>query len=463
MVKWLKEIVFYGGSTLKERMRKLAIVLLAPMMFISMIGITPASANDDKIGIRVDAAILVDADTGKILYEENADAPLGIASMTKMMAEYLLFEAIEEGKLKWDDEYIVNNRVHQISQDRLLSNVPLRENEPYTMRELYEAVAIYSANAATVGIAEKIAGTEAEFLKLMNKKAEELGLEDYKFVNSTGLNNSHLKGMHIEGTGEDDENVMPARSVARLAYNLLHDYPEVLETSKINTKMFREGTDDEIKMDNWNFMLPGFVYEYEGVDGLKTGTTEFAGQTFTGTAVRDGKRLIAVVMNAVDKDGESTYEARFSATRALFDYGFGQFSDEELVPSNYTFEEQETIEVTKGKDSQVGIAVKDPISMVIKTREKDAYTPQLVLDESLLEDGMLQAPVEKGTVVGHVKMIHEEDKDYGYLYDQQHAGEVVVTEDVKKAGWFKLSMRATGAFFVNVWDGATGFIKGLFS
>ena len=200
------------------------------------------------------------------------------------MTEYILFEAIESGKITWDQEYKVNDYTYKISQDRRLSNVPLRADGTYTIRELYEATAIYSANAATIAIAETIAGTETEFLTLMNEKAEELGLKDYKFVNTTGLNNADLQGMHPKGTGPEDENIMPAKSVAKLAYHLLKDFPEVLDTTSINTKIFREGTEDAIKMDNWNFMLPGFVYEYPGVDGLKTGTTNFAGYCFTGTA-----------------------------------------------------------------------------------------------------------------------------------------------------------------------------------
>ena len=117
--------------------------------------------------------------------KRNADTPLGIASMSKMMTEYILFEAIEEGKISWDQEYKVNEYTYAISQDRRLSNVPLRRDGTYTIRELYEALAIYSANAATIAIAETIAGTETEFVKLMESKAKELGLVDYKFVNST--------------------------------------------------------------------------------------------------------------------------------------------------------------------------------------------------------------------------------------------------------------------------------------
>nr|WP_255457477.1 serine hydrolase [Sporosarcina sp. JAI121] len=424
-------------------------------------GTVPAHAAS-TLGINVDGAILIDAESGKILYEENADKSLGIASMTKMMTEYILFEAIKEGTISWDQEYKVNDYTYAVSQDRRLSNVPLRKDGTYTIRELYEAVAIYSANAATIAIAETIAGTETEFLKLMNAKAEELGLKDYKFVNSTGLNNMDLQGMHPQGTGEKDENVMPAKSVAKLAYQLLKDYPEVLDTTKINSKIFREGTSDAIKMDNWNFMLPGFVYEYEGVDGLKTGTTDFAGHCFTGTATRDGKRVIAVVMKAVDAKGVGSYKARFDATRALFDYGFGQFSEVEFVPAGYQFKDTKTLDVVKGKAKTVAVEVKEPIRMMVKTSEKDLFVPELVIDESKMKDGALQAPVKKGTVVGHVNLVKTEGTDYGFIDSENPGAEVVTKGAVEKAGWFALTMSAIGDFFVSIWNSAIGFVKGLF-
>jgi len=437
-------------------------MIVISMLFIMTIGTAPVSANSE-LGIHVDAAILIDADSGKILYEENADKSLGIASMTKMMTEYILFEAIEDGTVTWDQEYKVNEYTHAISQDGRLSNVPLRADGTYTIRELYEALAIYSANAATIAIAETIAGTETEFLKLMDAKAEELGLTDYNFVNSTGLNNGDLQGMHPKGTGPKDENVMPAKSVAKLAYDLLKDYPEVLDETKVKTKIFREGTPDATKMDNWNFMLPGFVYEYEGVDGLKTGTTDFAGHSFTGTAKRDGVRVIAVVMNAVNAEGVGSYKARFDATRSLFDHGFNQFSEVEFVPAGHKFDKQKTIDVDKGKKNSVAIAVKEPVRMLVKSSEKDLYKPELVLDESKLKDGVVEAPIKKDTVVGHVNLVRTEGIDHGYIDGNHQAVEVVSTETVEKAGWFSLSMRAVGDFFVSIWNSATGFVKGLFS
>lgn len=434
-------------------------LLMIPILLIStFVTATPsASAAESDLGINVDAAILIDADTGKILYEQNADTSLGIASMTKMMSEYILLDAIKEGTITWDQQYHVTDYTYKMSQDRALSNVPLRADGSYSIQELYEAMAIYSANAATVGIAETIAGSEKEFVKLMNEKAEEIGLEGYSFVNSTGLNNSDLFGMHPEGTGAESENVMPARSVAKLAYHLLKDHPEVLETSSIPRKTFRAGTDDEIKMDNWNWMLPGLVSAYEGVDGLKTGSTLLAGQCFTGTAERNGTRLIAVVMNAKDSNGDSVRTARFDAAAKLFDHGFTQFTKQEIVPENFVFEGKETIPVTKGKEDSVEIAVKEPISLIVKTSEKDLYVPKIELDKKSLE-----AEVEKDTVVGKVVIEKSEGEDYGFIDGKSFSPDVVTTSSVERAGFVSLFFQGIGSFFGNVWDGITGFVGGLF-
>jgi len=430
-------------------------LLLIPVLLFSVLAGIPAKANaETDLGLHVDAAILIDADSGKILYEQNADTSLGIASMTKMMTEYLLLDAIDAGTVKWDQEYHVTDYTYKMSQNRALSNVPLRRDGSYTIRELYEAMAIYSANAATVAIAETIAGTETEFLKLMNKKAEELGLKGYKFVNSTGLNNADLFGMQPAGTGTNDENVMPAKSVAKLAYHLLKDHPDVLKTSKIAKKTFREGTDDKIDMSNWNFMLPGLIFQYEGVDGLKTGTTDFAGHCFTGTAERNGTRLISVVMKAV---GEDPKKARFDETAKLFNYGFSQFSKQEIIPANYKFKNQETVKVTKGKENKVTIAVKEPVTFMVKSSEKDLYQPKLVLDKKSVE-----AEVKKDTVVGKVVIERSEGTDYGFIDGKDLKADVVTTEAVERAGGISLFFQGIGSFFGNLWSGITDFVGGLF-
>jgi serine-type D-Ala-D-Ala carboxypeptidase (penicillin-binding protein 5/6) len=438
--------------------KKYIAILLAFIMIIGIIQPSSFVKAEAQLNINADAAILVEASSGRVLYEKNADTVLGIASMTKMMTEYLLLEAIKEGRVKWEQEYAVSEYVWQVSQDRSLSNVPLRRDGRYNLRELYEAMVIYSANGATIAIAEVIAGSETNFVKMMNDKAAQLGLEDYKFVNSSGLNNVDLKGGHPEGTGPEEENVMSARATVKLAYNLIKSFPEVLETASITKKTFREGTDDQIKMDNWNWMLPSLVFGYEGVDGLKTGTTDFAGYCFTGTASRDGKRFITVVMNAKNANGQGNYKARFDETRKMFDYAFSNYANEEILPAKTTIKGNSFLPVIKGKMDKVKLYTKDSIEMIILNGEKDQYQPVVVLDKKKLNKaGELTAPVKKGEVVGYVTIEKKGDKKVSFLSNESKDAlkvDLIAAENVEKSNWFVLMMRAIGGFFGDLWRSA---------
>lgn len=412
---------------------------------------TPSQVQAEEIpNINADAAILIDADSGKILYAKNADKLLGIASMTKMMVEYLLLEAIKEKKVSWDQEYKVSDYVYKISQDKNFSNVPLRLGQKYNIRELYEAMAIYSANAATLGIAETIAGSEENFVKLMNKKAKELGLNG-KFVNATGLSNKDLRGLLPKISQPNGENVMTARSTAKLAYRLIKDYPEVLKTASIPKKKFRGGTDDEIMMENWNWMLPTLIFAYKGMDGLKTGTTDFAGYCFTGTAKRGNIRLISVVMNAKDPNGKGSHNARFTETKKLLDYGFHQFSREKIYPAKLQLKGHEKIKVENGKDKEVSIYTKKPFYDLVKKGGSKRYTASFTADTSKIgKNGALKAPVKKGEIVGYLTFHSEGSNHLGYLSkeEEKYARVPVVTaKAVDKANWFILSLRSIGNFF----------------
>ena len=418
---------------------------------------------EDALTVNAEAAIIVEADTGKIIYEKNAETALGIASMTKMMTEYLLLEAVNEGKVDWEQQYTIPVPLSNLSHERGLSNVPLRAEAQYTVKELYEAMAIYSANAATMAIANIIAGSESNFIKMMNDKAEELGLESYKFVNSTGLNNRDLGELRPEGTGAEEENVMSAKDTAKLAYHLLNEYPEVLETSSIPKMTFDEGTEDAVDMQNWNWMLPGLVYEYEGMDGLKTGTTDLAGYCFTGTAERNGTRYITVVMDAQPNEGENPYHARFAQTANMMNYAFTNFTTEEIFPANYEVKGNKVLPVEKGKEKEVAIHTKEPLKMVVRNGENE-FEPKLVLDKKKLnEDQQLTAPIKDEEQVGYLTI--EGGDDLGYITEKAAANgqvPVVTAEAVEKANWFTLSMRAVGGFFSDIWGGITSTVKGWF-
>ncbi|PKR82526.1 serine hydrolase [Heyndrickxia camelliae] len=426
-----------------------------------------AFAADDVLDVHANGAIAIEASTGKVLYAKNADTALGIASMSKMMTEYILLESIKEGKVKWDQEYTPSDYVVKISHNTSLSNVPLRKDMKYKIIDLYHAMAIYSANAATIAIAETIAGSETNFVKMMNEKAKELGLKDYKFVNCTGLNNSDLQGMYPKKFGgPTDENVMSARAAAKLAFHLVNDYPEMLKTSSIPKMVFHAGPGEDINMQNWNWMLPTLVYgsKDNGVDGLKTGTTDFAGSCFTGTAMRNGMRVITVVLNATDSKGKSTKSSRFDETKKLMDYAFSNFTVKEVYPKNYQITKHKTLPVLKGKEKSVKLETKEPLRLVVQNGEDKAYNPVLELNKKKLDkDGNLLAPVKKNEVVGKLVAEYKGSKDYGYLYGQKSASvDVVTANNVDKANWFVLMMRGIGHFFANIWGGVTSTVKGWF-
>jgi serine-type D-Ala-D-Ala carboxypeptidase (penicillin-binding protein 5/6) len=440
--------------------KKIALWITVLFMFVSasfsLLPNRTSAAENDSLGLNAEAAILVDAETGAILYEKNADVVLGVASMSKMMTEYLVLEAIKDGSISWDQKVMISEYIHNLSSPNMgLSNVGLTQGEQYTVKELYEAMAIFSANAATSALAEVVGGTEKGFVELMNKKAEELKLGEYKFVNSSGLNNSDLLGNHPAGN-PDDENVMSAKATARLAYHLLNDFPEVIDTASKPVLKFRDGRDYK----NFNYMLPGLVFEYPGVDGLKTGSTDFAGFGFTATAKKGDNRFITVVMKTSSK------EERFTETRKLLDYAFSNYTKEEIVAKGTEIKGHKTLSVTKGKEDSVQIESADSIELAIKKGEEKNFEPVLKLDNKKLNDeGELTAPIKKGDKVGTLTVQPKEGEPVEFLTEdgvKSVTVDVIASEDVEKANWFVLSMRAVGGFFADIWGSVSSTVKGWF-
>ncbi|OAS84249.1 D-alanyl-D-alanine carboxypeptidase family protein [Metabacillus sp. KUDC1714] len=445
------------------RFKQLIAILFAFTFVISAFApYSIVSAAEEPISVNAGSAIIIEETTGTILYGKNIDEKLPVASMAKVMTEYLVLEAIEDKKIKWDQKYTPSEYVYKISQNTSLSNVPLRQDGSYSVQELYEAMAIYSANGAAIALAEIIAGSESAFVKTMNEKAKELGLTNYEFVNATGLENEDLQGMHPEGTSADAENQLSARDMALLSQKLIQDFPKVLETASTPKKVFREGTDDRTNMPNWNWMLPGLVYEYEGVDGLKTGSTNNAGSCFTATAVRNGMRVISVVMNA---EGKSLHESRFVETKKMLNYAFNNFSVKEVFPANYQIKNQSSIPVVKGKEDNVSIQTKDALTLVVKNGEEKAYKPAFKIDESqLTKKGELTAPVKKDQKVGTMVVNYDGTGSALGFIEKNKTPQVdlITKEAVDKANWFVLSMRGIGGFFSGLWGTVTDTVKGWF-
>jgi len=419
---------------------------------LALLFVTPstpyASAASAGINLNVKSAIMVEASTGKILFKMNESEALPPASMTKMMTELLVLEAIKNGTKKWDDKVKTSEYGHFMGRYGG-SRVYLGMGEERTIKELYEAMAIYSANDATVMLAETLAGTEENFVKMMNQKAQELGMQGTHFVTSSGFPAEELGEFSPSDTSE---HVMSAKDAAILAREIITKFPEALQISSIPKKWFREGESGQVKMDNWNWMLPELVYGYEGVDGLKTGHTDAAGYCFTGTAERNGIRLITVVM------GAGSEAERFGETRKLLDYGFSNFKMLSMLPKGQTIDGFEKAEVKKGTELSVEAVPEKEMVLPVRVGDENNYKPVVKFNE-------VMAPVEKGQAIGKVTVEYTGQDGFEFLRpgDEQAAQiNMVANQEVEKASWIRLFFRAINQFIGGIFGGIVDTISGWF-
>ncbi|WP_242145140.1 MULTISPECIES: serine hydrolase [unclassified Bacillus cereus group] len=420
-------------------MRKILSILLAFLLLFSSLGATNSHA-EENIHIEAAAAILFDADTGKILHEQNPDELLAVASMSKLMVVYAVLEAMKAGKITWDTKVNISDYAYEVSRNNEFSNVPFEKGRQYTVRELYHSIVIFSANGSSIALAELLAGSEKNFLKLADEYAKKLGLKKYKFVNATGLNNADLKGKHPEGTDPNGENSLSARDMGILAKTIITKYPEMLEDTKQRFRNFPDHHPKPIRMENWNWMLPGAAFAYEGTDGLKTGSSDTAGYGFTITAKRGDLRLISVIIKTKSMD------ERFTESRELIDYGFHNFEKKKLK-----LDKNNTISVVKGKKDAVSIAPEKEIEIVTKKGSKPPYKISTEAIPSLAEEGKLIAPIKKDAKVGSIVL--ETTDRYGFLDgSKQLKVTAKTTEEVEKANWFIVTLRSIGDFFSNIWS-----------
>ena len=405
---------------------------------------------DEAFSVNSQAAFAVDATSGKILYDQDGEKKtMGIASISKIIGLYIVLDQVKEGKLSWDDEVAISDYAETLSIAPNLSNVPLHKENTYTVKELFDSAFIQSANASMVALAEKISGSETAFLTVMNDQLKEWGIENATIVNVSGLNNVYLGANRPEGTGEADENQMSAKDVAIIARHLLLDFPEVLEVTSTATKMFGENTQSPVEMVNWNWMLPGFINFKEGVDGLKTGTTDFAGACFVGTIERDGKRIITVVLNA--EGHELNPSVRFTETARLMDYCYDNWSVKEIGKSNASIPSLKSIDVKNGKETSVNVVLKSPVSVWVRN---DMDTGQLTItpkiDETKVKDNELEAPIVRGTKVGTATITLADDQ-LGYLEDgASPSTDIITASSVEKANIFVIGWRNVTNFFSNL-------------
>lgn len=252
--------------------------------------------------INAKAAMIIDASDGDIIYQYNENEAFAPASMSKMMTAYLLLESIHNGKVRWEDPVKMSAKAAQTEGAR----IPVQVNDTLTVKDLYHALMIESANNSAVALAEHMAKSEKDFVQLMDAKAKQLKMSEHaKFANASGLQEP-----------DGSETKMTATDVAQLAYHLIKDYPEILEVTHLRQSQLAFNninvisTNDMLNKNNKSLYI-------EGMDGLKTGFTDSAGYCFTGTAKQGDNRIITVVM------GTSSKTKRFTETNKLMSYAFG--------------------------------------------------------------------------------------------------------------------------------------------
>ena len=339
-------------------MKRFGILLAAVCLLITAL---PCPVQAAPAEVSAKSAVLMDAATGTILYEQNAHEKLPPASVTKVMTMLLIMEAIDGGKISWDDSVTAS----EAAAAKGGSQIYLKVGETMSVTDMLKSIAVSSANDCACAMAEHIAGSEEAFVQLMNDRAAELGMQDTHFVNCTGLDDEPNAAEHLTS----------AHDIAIMSRQLLLYHPEIKKFTTIWMDTVRNGTfglSNTNKLDRY----------YSGATGLKTGFTAKAGYCLSASAIRDEMELIDVVM------GSNTSQDRFAACKQLLDFGFANYA---LVRPQA---QQGSVKVSLGTaDAVAAVPTRDP-QLLIDKSQKSSVTSTLELEPGIT------APVSKGQRLG---------------------------------------------------------------
>ncbi len=361
------------------------------IFFFTFLFLIPIVKAEDTLNLNSESAILIDQNSGKILYKKNKDEQLPMASMTKIMSMLLIMENISNGNIKYTDTVIISKNASSMGG----SQVFLQEGEEYKVEDLLKCIAVSSANDAVVAMAEKIGGSVDAFVELMNQKVNELGLKNTHFSNPHGLDN--------------ENHYSSAYDMAMLGKELLK-YPDILKFTSIYEDYLTKPDGSQIWLVNTNRL----VRFYEGVDGLKTGFTTDAGYCLTATAKRNDLRLISVVMKS------ETADTRSKDTATLLSYGFNSFKNHLIYSKD---EVLGTVKILNGKKDNVNVYLKEDATILLGVTEKpDNYSVEI-------ESEPIKAPINKNTIVGTASIL---DNEGNIILEK----EVIVKEDILKSNFW---------------------------
>ncbi len=345
--------------------------------------------------ITAESALLMEATSGKILFQKNADKRLPPASITKIMTMLLVMERISQGKADFSDMVTTSERAMGMGG----SQIWLEVGEEMSLRDLMKAIAIVSANDASVAVAEHIAGSEEAFVDMMNKRGQELGMTGTNFANASGL--------------PHPDHYATARDIALMSRELLR-HPEVHEWFTTWIDYVRDGKNILVNTNR-------LIRSYQGVDGLKTGFTEEAGYCLSATAKRGSLRLISVVLKVSDST------TRFNEASALLDLGFRHVSGVEVAKKGQVIA---TVEVTGGVVDDVDVICEEELVAVIPRGKEEKVRSEISLPRKI------DAPVAKGRKVGEMLAL---DEDGGVISKVS----LVASEEVRRGNIFRVVFRIT--------------------
>lgn len=380
-------------------MKKCVFSLMGTLLLLAVMMQPVHAEENNKLDLAKDtkSAILLERDTGKILYQKNADKELPPASMTKLMTLLIIMEELEKGNLKKNEKVRVSENAASMGG----SQVFLEAGEQMTVNDLLKGISIASGNDASVAMAEKIAGSENAFVKRMNKEAKKLQLKNTKFQNVTGL--------------PAKDHYSTAHDMAMIAKELLR-YEDITNYTSIYEDYLRKGKENEFWLVNTNKL----VKHYQGVDGLKTGYTNEAKYCLTATAQKEGMRVVTVVM------GADTIKKRNAATSELLDYAYNHYKTKQLFKKGQTVSK---LDMIKAEDRHINIVTAASVSTLLKKGEK----PEDISTESILHENF-QLPMKKGDQVGELR-VKKGDKVLSVT-------PLIVDNDVEPASYFILFKRS---------------------
>ena len=342
------------------------------------------------------SAILIDANTGTILYSKNENEQRPMASMTKVMSLLLIMEQIDNKTITYDTQVEVSAEASSMGGSQIF----LQTGDKYKVRELLKSVAMASANDAIVALAEKTYGSTEAFIEAMNNKAKELKLENTHFVNVHGL--------------DAEDHYSSAYDMAIMAKELLK-YEDILSFTSVYEEYLQKPDGSQIWLVNTNKL----VRFYDGIDGLKTGYTQAAGYCLTATAKKNNLRLISVVM------GEESIEKRSQDTVKLLNYGFNSYKVNIIKNKNEILGK---VKVKNGKEDYVNVVLKDDAIELLPINDKiSKYNFKLDINT-------IKAPVKKGDIVGKVNIYNENNKLVS-------SAQITITKDIKKANYWDYFIR----------------------